>query len=71
MTLLHDWESPKQYEQAVLQDIAEAQRLGIQGVPYYIVDGRKANGVQSYEALEKLLQGNDSNDINDQGKLKL
>lgn len=53
----------KQYEQAVLQDISEAQRLGIQGVPYYIVDGRTANGVQSYEALEKLLQGNDTTGI--------
>lgn len=51
----------KQYEQAVLQDISEAQRLGIQGVPYYIVNGRTAYGVQSYEALEKLLLVNDTN----------
>lgn len=49
----------KRYEQAVLKDIAEAQNLGIQGVPYYIVNGRKAFGVQSYEALEKLLMGHD------------
>ena len=45
----------KQYEKSVLQDISEAHDLGIQGVPYYIVNGRTAYGVQSYEALEKLL----------------
>ncbi|GAB6153915.1 DsbA family oxidoreductase [Desulfosporosinus burensis] len=45
----------KQYEKSVLQDISEAHELGIQGVPYYIVNGRTAYGVQSYEALEKLL----------------
>ncbi|KJR49480.1 2-hydroxychromene-2-carboxylate isomerase/DsbA-like thioredoxin domain [Desulfosporosinus sp. I2] len=50
----------KRYEQAVLEDISESQRLGIQGVPYYIVDGRTAYGAQSYEALEKLLLGNGS-----------
>ena len=50
----------KRYEREVLEDISEAQRLGIQGVPYYIVDGRTAYGAQSYEALEKLLLGNGS-----------
>ena len=50
----------KRYEREVLEDISEAQRLGIQGVPYYIVDGRTAYGAQSYEALEKLLLGNSS-----------
>ncbi len=47
----------RNYERAVLQDVNEAQKLGIQGVPYFIVDGRTAFGVQSYEALEKLLSG--------------
>jgi len=45
------------YEQAVLQDVAEAHRLGIHTVPCYIVDGRAVHGAQSYEALERLLQG--------------
>lgn len=51
----------KQYEQAVLQDISEAHDLAIPGVPYYIVDGRTAYGAQSYEALERLLSGYNSN----------
>lgn len=51
----------KQYEQAVLQDISEAHRLEIPGVPYFIVEGRTAFGAQSYEALEKLLHGNNTN----------
>jgi predicted DsbA family dithiol-disulfide isomerase len=48
----------RKYEQAVLQDVEEAHRLGIQSVPCYIVDGRAVYGAQSYETLEKLLQGN-------------
>jgi len=48
----------RQYEQAVLQDVAEAHRLGISTVPCYIVEGRAVYGAQSYETLEKLLQGN-------------
>ena len=47
----------RKYEQAVLQDINEAHRLGIQSVPCYIVDGRAIYGAQSYETLEKFLQG--------------
>lgn len=47
----------RKYEQAVLQDVNEAHRLGIQSVPCYIVDGRAVYGAQSYETLEKLLQG--------------
>ena len=46
-------------EQAVSQDVEEAYRIGIQSVPCFIVEGHKAFGVQSYEALEKLLQGHD------------
>lgn len=45
------------YEQAVLQDVEEAHRLGIHTVPCYIVDGRAVHGAQSYETLERLLQG--------------
>lgn len=45
------------YKQAVSQDIAEAQHLGIQSVPCFIVDNRAVHGAQSYEALEKFLQG--------------
>jgi len=45
------------YEQAVLQDVEEAYRLGIHTVPCFIVKGRAIYGAQSYEALEKLLQG--------------
>ena len=47
----------RKYEQAVSKDVAEAQRLGIQSVPCFIVDGRAIHGAQSYEALEKFLQG--------------
>ncbi len=48
----------RNYEQAVLQDVEEAHRLGIHTVPCYIVDGRAVYGAQSYETLEGLLQGN-------------
>jgi len=47
----------RKYEHAVSQDVEEAQRLGIQSVPCFIVDGRALHGAQSYEALEKFLQG--------------
>ena len=47
----------KKYEQAVSKDVDEAQRLGIQSVPCFIVDGRAVHGAQSYEALEKFVQG--------------
>ena len=47
----------RKYEQAVSQDVEEAYQIGIQSVPCFIVEGHKAFGVQSYEALEKLLQG--------------
>jgi len=48
----------RNYEPAVLQDVEEAHRLGISTVPCYIVEGRAVYGAQSYETLEKLLQGN-------------
>jgi len=48
----------RKYEQAVLQDVEEAYHLGIHTVPCFIVEGRAIYGAQSYEALEKLLQGN-------------
>jgi len=51
------------YEQAVSRDVEEAYRIGIQSVPCFIVEGHKAFGVQSYEALEKLLQGYDPHTI--------
>jgi predicted DsbA family dithiol-disulfide isomerase len=47
----------RKFEHAVLQDVEEARRLGIQSVPCFIVEGRALYGAQSYEALEKLLQG--------------
>lgn len=53
----------KKYEEAVLQDIEEAQRIGIPGVPYFIVEGRTAFGAQSYEDLERLLLGYDSRPV--------
>ena len=49
----------RKYEQAVSQEVEEAYQIGIQSVPCFIVEGHKAFGVQSYEALEKLLQGQD------------
>lgn len=45
------------YGQAVSDDVEEAQRLGIQSVPCFIADGRAVHGAQSYEALEKFIQG--------------
>ena len=47
----------RKYEPAVLQDLEEAYQLGIHTVPWFIVEGRSIYGAQSYEALEKLLQG--------------
>lgn len=47
----------RRYDQAVSRDVAEAQRLGIQSVPCFIVGGRAVHGAQSYEALEKFLEG--------------
>ena len=47
----------RKYEQAVLRDVEEAHQLGIQSVPCYIVNGRALYGAQSYETLERLLQG--------------
>ena len=47
----------RKYEPAVLKDLEEARDRNIQGVPYFIVNGRTAFGVQSYEALEALLSG--------------
>jgi len=44
------------YKQAVLEDVAEAQHLGIQSVPCFIFEGRAVYGAQSYKALEKFLQ---------------
>jgi predicted DsbA family dithiol-disulfide isomerase len=45
------------YKEAVSREVDEAQHLNIQSVPCYIIDGRKAFGVQSYEDLVKLLEG--------------
>lgn len=47
----------RKYREAVLADEKEAQRLGIHLIPCFIVDGRAANGSQSYQTLERLLQG--------------
>lgn len=49
----------RRYQQAVAQDLEEAYQIGIPSVPCFIVEDRKAFGVQSYEALEKLLLGHD------------
>ena len=51
----------RKYEQAVAQDVEEAYQLSVQMVPCFIVEGRKVFGVQSYEALEKLLLGQGPN----------
>ncbi len=50
----------RQYEQAVLQDVEEAYHLGIRSVPCFIVDDRAVYGAQSYEALEKFLEGKEN-----------
>ncbi len=50
----------KDYEPPVLQDLEEAQALGIPGVPYFVAEGGNAFGVQSYEDLEKLVFGTKS-----------
>ncbi|SDI36604.1 Predicted dithiol-disulfide isomerase, DsbA family [Desulfosporosinus hippei DSM 8344] len=47
----------KKYEQAVLQDLAEAKGLGIQSVPCFIIDNRALHGAQNYNSLEKFLKG--------------
>lgn len=47
----------RKYEEAVWADEEEAHRLGINTIPCFIVDGRAAHGAQSYQTLERLLQG--------------
>ena len=49
----------RKYEQAVSHEVEEAHHIGVQMVPCYIVQGHKVFGVQSYETLEKLIQGDD------------
>lgn len=45
------------YKEKILQDQAEATRLGITGVPTYVVDGRYfVVGAQPYEALKQAVE---------------
>lgn len=43
--------------QRVLDDTAEAERLGITGIPCFIAGNRGAMGVQSFEQLKQLVEG--------------
>lgn len=47
----------QKYQKAVLQDCEEAYKLGVQSIPCFIVENRALFGAQSYEALERLLDG--------------
>ncbi|MFC4767615.1 DsbA family oxidoreductase [Effusibacillus consociatus] len=48
-----------QYRPQVLADTELAARYGVTGVPCFVVGNRGAFGVQSQEALERLLEGKD------------
>lgn len=41
--------------QEVLNDIEEAKKLGIRGVPYFIIDGKGISGAQDVKLFEKVL----------------
>ncbi|HET7577711.1 MAG TPA: DsbA family protein [Bacillales bacterium] len=45
------------YQDAVLQDVAEAHSLGITGIPCFVSGNRGVMGAQTYEALEALVKG--------------
>ncbi len=46
-----------QYYQEVINDEAEAQHLGIQGVPFFVINNKYAiNGAQPYEVFVKALK---------------
>jgi predicted DsbA family dithiol-disulfide isomerase len=49
----------RKYQKTVLQECREAHELGIHSIPCFIVEDRALFGAQSYEALEKLLDGKD------------
>ncbi|WP_105565598.1 DsbA family oxidoreductase [Microbacterium halophytorum] len=47
---------PEAHADAVRDDVAEARRLGIQGVPFYVLDGRYGvSGAQPAEVFEQAL----------------
>ncbi|GAX88924.1 DsbA family oxidoreductase [Effusibacillus lacus] len=47
------------YEAQVLADTRLADQIGVTGVPCFVAGNRGAFGVQSYQALERLLEGKD------------
>lgn len=47
------------YEAQVLADTDLAAQYGVTGVPCFVAGNRGTMGVQSYEALERLVQGKD------------
>lgn len=45
------------WEQKVAEDVATARQLGIQGVPFFVLDGRYAvSGAQSVDAFSQVLE---------------
>ncbi|HEX6923422.1 MAG TPA: DsbA family protein [Bacillales bacterium] len=45
------------YQDAVLQDHAEAVRLGVTGIPCFVSGNRGVMGAQTYESLKQLVEG--------------
>jgi protein-disulfide isomerase len=43
------------YRGDVMQDMAEAQRLGVSGTPAFFVNGRFLSGAQPYEAFAQII----------------
>lgn len=50
----------RKYQQAVLNDCDEAHMLGVHSIPCFIVENRALFGAQGYEALKRLLDGEES-----------
>jgi predicted DsbA family dithiol-disulfide isomerase len=44
------------YEEMVLEDVQEAQQLGVTGIPCFISGGRGVMGAQTYESLLELVE---------------
>jgi predicted DsbA family dithiol-disulfide isomerase len=46
----------RRYQQKVLDESEEAHRLGVTGIPCFIVDNKGVMGAQTYESLMQLLK---------------
>ena len=44
------------YEQAIEEDIAAAERLGVEGTPTFFINGRKLVGAQPYESFQRVIE---------------